>query len=236
MEPTSSPHQPDIAGTAPIERRSILLRGYAEAAPLPESEGRRWRQRPSPFALFFDTETTPDGAQRLRFGCYQLWQGEMRRDCGVFYDPGNLKPAELATLEWVSSSRGHRLITVAEFVEHLFYPAAGNGALVVGFNLPFDISRLAIGHATAHAVSRKNGTVDRSMQGGFSFTLSPDPKKGHVRIKHLSRRASFINFARPNAERGFFLDVKTLAAALTSKSHTLDSKTPQNSHSESGIH
>jgi hypothetical protein len=65
--------------------------------------------------------------------------------------------------------------------------------------------------------------VDRSMKGGFTFKLSSDPKNGNVRIKHLSRRAAFINFARRSAERGFFLDLRTLAAALTSQSHTLDS-------------
>jgi hypothetical protein len=72
------------------------------------------------------------------------------------------------------------------------------------------------------------------MQGGFTFRLSDAEGNGNVRIKHLSRRASFINFARPGEapsrngrtippERGFFLDLRTLAAALTSQSHTLKS-------------
>ena len=114
-------------------------------------------------------------------------------------------------------------MTAAEFVDRIFYPSAKAGSTIVGFNLPFDISRLAIGHDTARSVRRKDGTVDRSMQGGFTFKLSEDPANGNVRVKHLSRRASFMNFARPTAERGFFLDLKTLAAALTSQSHTLDS-------------
>ena len=61
----------------------------------------------------------------------------------------------------------------------------------------------------------------------------------NVRVKHLSRRAAFINLASPGdnptarsrgkrkdqtpRERGYFLDLKTLAAALTSQSHSLDS-------------
>jgi hypothetical protein len=60
----------------PTERRSILLRGYTETE-LPR-EPRGWRRTASAsrFALFFDTETTNDAAQPLRFGCYQLWEGE----------------------------------------------------------------------------------------------------------------------------------------------------------------
>ena len=211
------------ASTAPVERRSILLRGYVETSPPPGSGRRRWNPSPSRFALFFDTETMSDGAQQLRFGCYQLWEGDLRHERGIFYDPQTVKTSELAELRRVSRSRGHRLMTRAEFVDRVFYPSAKAGATIVGFNLPFDISRIAIGHDTARTVRRKDGSVDRSMQGGFTFKLSDDPENGNLRVKHLSRRASFINFARPSPERGFFLDLKTLAAALTSQSHTLDS-------------
>jgi hypothetical protein len=98
MEPTSSSPGPDTPGAAPVERRSILLRGYVESEPAAERDGGRWRQQPSEYALFFDTETNDDAAQQLRFGCYQLWHGEERRQRGIFYDPGNVKPGELAAL------------------------------------------------------------------------------------------------------------------------------------------
>jgi hypothetical protein len=223
MEATSNSHDPAELGAAPIERRSVLLRGYVEIGPPPNRENRRWQQAASRFTLFFDTETDPDAAQRLRFGCYQLCEGDRLRDRGIFYDPGNVKPNELDELRRVAVSRGHRLMTATDFVDRVFYPNAKAGATIVGFNLPFDISRIAIDHETARSVPRKDGRVDRSMQGGFTFKLSEDPKAGHVRVKHLSRRAAFINFARPAPERGFFLDLRTLAAALTSQSHTLDS-------------
>src|SRR5271155_988577 len=92
-------------GAAPIERRSILLRGYVQTKPASEREGRRWTPPlPSRFVLFFDTETNDDAAQRLRFGCYQLWEGDIRRERGMFYDPGNVKPTELAELRRVATS------------------------------------------------------------------------------------------------------------------------------------
>ena len=118
-----------------------------------------------------------------------------------------------------------------------------SGEVIIGFNLPFDISRLAIAQSRARKVVRhhkKSGEriVDHSMVGGFTFKLLEGSEHPHVRVKHLSRRAAFINFAMPAeqatadkteetaaraAERGTFLDVKTLAAALTSQSHSLKS-------------
>jgi hypothetical protein len=126
------------------------------------------------------------------------------------------------------------------------FKAAG---LVVGFNLPFDLSRLAIRHEAAR-VSRTPRTpeeiaagaplkdADRSMVGGFTFQLSPFDDQPFLRIKHLNSRSAFFRFAKPAQQetarsqrrrgervqfhRGNFLDVKTFAAALTSKSHRLE--------------
>ena len=197
--------------------------------------------------LVFDceTRTTPD--QRLRFGGYQLrYQGQIW-ERGAFYEPEVFSEDELAILHQVidderSNSDGIpiHLRTRAEFVEEVLYRSAyAVGAQIVGFNLPFDLSRLAIRHASAR----------RAMKGGFSLTLSEDWP--HVVVKHLSQRSALIRFAgdRPTQEaieeeetdkqvdddgadeteqnvgpdRGYFVDVKTLAAALTSKSHSLAS-------------
>jgi hypothetical protein len=77
------------------------------------------------------------------------------------------------------------------------------------------------------------------MRGGFSFRSAKDKRTPSVRVKHLSRRAALIDFAVPAKQetprgmrkrggktphhRGYFVDIKTLAAALTSKSHSLQS-------------
>jgi hypothetical protein len=136
---------------------------------------------------------------------------------------------------------GCRLFTVEDFIEKVFLTAAYDGeATVVGFNLPFDLSRLALEARRAPPVYRRNKNgetiVDRSMVGGFTLTLSKNARRPNVKVKHLNRRMAFISFADPGGHpngrkrnpadahtRGFFLDLKTLAAALTSESHTLDS-------------
>jgi hypothetical protein len=77
------------------------------------------------------------------------------------------------------------------------------------------------------------------MVGGFSFKLSPFDDQPHLRIKHRNSRSAFFKFAQPAhqdtprsirqkrrkrmSELGRFLDLKTLAAALTSTSHSVRS-------------
>jgi hypothetical protein len=142
--------------------------------------------------------------------------------------------------EEVSASDGEpiRVLTRAEFVEEVFYDSGYTvGAQIVGFNLPFDLSRLAIRHSSAR----------RGMRGGFSLVLSEKEGRRAVAVKHLSQRTALIRFTgtRPEEkgaenddidpdapheteevdepDRGYFVDVKTVAAALTSQAHSLES-------------
>jgi hypothetical protein len=247
----------------PVDRLIISLRAYFRRAPKKPKKGAKgarstlpaavnWRDlapraTPSDWVLVFDceTRTTPD--QRLRFGAYQLRYKGQVWECGAFYEPEVLAPEELAILRQFmtdeeAKSDGERIClrTSADFVDEIFYRSGyAVGAQIVGFNLPFDLSRLAIRHASAR----------RSMKGGFSLTLSEDWPP--VAVKHLSQRAALIRFTgdRPAIEtaaeeepdhdtedeaadetdekigpdRGYFVDVKTLAAALTSRSHSLAS-------------
>src|SRR5690606_19200646 len=82
-------------------------------------------------------------------------------------------------------------------IEEIFYGVGyAYRASIVGFNLPFDISRLAIDHASARA-SRHN----KIMRGGFSFKLSENPFHPRVQIKHVSSRDAFIQFAATKGQR-----------------------------------
>ena len=228
------------------ERRSILLRAYAE---VPCEKHRSKAPITPEWLLVFDTETTSNEAQRLRFGVYQLLQKGRLKQHGLFYD--DVKPAELETLKAEAPKHGCvEPLSVFDFIHKIFLPTAFKaGGLVVGFNLPFDLSRLAIRHEAAR-VSRAPRTpeeiatgaplkdADRSMVGGFTFQLSPFSDQPFLRIKHLNSRSAFFRFAKPahqeaarsqrrrgervQFQRGNFLDVKTLAAALTSKSHRLE--------------
>ena len=216
------------------EAMPIAVRGYAPAPAAPKRK-RPSRQtiapQPSDWVVVFDTETTIDAAQQLRFGTFQVRHGDELKEAGLFYDPESLTATEQDRLRQYADNHGYVVYTVSAFIEAILYGVGYDlRATFVGFNLPFDIARLAIGHNSARGAA---------MHGGFSFQLHPDPRKPRIQVKHLSSRCALIRFTAPprqraskgqrrrqhyvRVRRGFFVDVKTLAAALTSQSHSLDS-------------
>lgn len=235
----------DLGADWGSEALPIHLRCYSrpvvagEQAPSP-SGARKVRAKPQPnnIVLVFDTETTIDAAQRLRVLFYQLRVSGRLDEEAVAYDPEVLTPQELATLRAYCAERGlPEPISLAAFREDVFLGKGYDcGAEIVGFNLPFDLSRIAIDANAARVTKRR-----RKMRGAFTFAMSENPRRPNVQVKHLSARASVIEFtaefrqrsSRPDRKRadyvpvhrGHFTDVKTLAAALTSRSHSLKSLT-----------
>lgn len=209
----------------------IFVRAYTEkpgSQPLGSKQGAKGNDEPSEWALVFDCETTIDAAQRLRVGFFQVRKsGELMRE-GVFYDPEALSEADLRTLASYAAAQGIEALPVSVFRTEVFLTVGylWRGA-IVGFNLPFDLSRIAIDHGPARG----------SMRGGFTFRLTSDTRDPAIRVKHLSARAALIDFAAPAKQetprgmrrrgltvrphRGFFIDLKTLAAAMTSRSFSL---------------
>ncbi len=172
-------HDP-VARTA-THRHPRLCR--ADAAR--QSPPRRKMEQPPPpsaWALVFDIETTIDAAQQLRFGAYQVRQGDDLREAGLFYDPLCLDDAERSTLYGYASDHGFTVRTVEEFIEEVFLPYLFDlRGTCIGLNLPFDLARLAIHHAPARG---------RTMHGGFSFRLSEDKRRPRIQVKHLTGRAA----------------------------------------------
>lgn len=203
---------------------SIAVRAFVPL--LKAEQPRRPRQLPEPseWVLVFDTETTTDPSQRLRLGSFQLrYAGKLVKH-GLFYDPATLTKKDQRVLARYARAKSLELLSAADFVEHVFFRFGyGLRSTIVGFNLPFDISRLAIRWGSARR---------RPMRGGFSFQLSPNPYRPRVQVKHLSRRADMTRFTAPARQRtprgmrkhsrvpvrrGFFVDVKTIGGALTSR-------------------
>ncbi len=152
-------------------------------------------------------------------------------EAGLFYDPAALSPAELDLLQRLCGESGHKLRTAAEFVDEVLFARAYDlRASIVGFNLPFDISRLAIKHGSARG---------KAMRGGFTFKLSRLWWRPAIQVRHLNARASLIQFTHPpkrrdprgqrkrkiapRNRRGSFIDLKTIASALLSRSFSLAS-------------
>ena len=212
------------------DKLDIALRAYAECPPA--KAGGHGSLPPSPGVLVFDTETAVDAAQQLRLGAYQLrWDGQLS-EAGLFYDPSSLSAAELEVAEQYAASHDLKFMTAECFVGLvLLGKAYATRSLIVGFNLPFDFSRLAIGHDSARG---------KAMHGGFSFELAADRCQPRVQVRHLNKRVSLMRFTTPKSQprtrseqrrmtpkpptrRGCFCDLHSLASALYGGSHTLGS-------------
>lgn len=213
---------------------ALSLRAFAESTI--EKQLKKVSKKRPPYAsewtLVFDTETTTDAGQSLRIGTYQVRKAGELFGAGVFFDPEGVTDAELLTLKNYTAANGLSLLSRDEFADQIFY---GIGyqlrATIIGFNLPFDISRIALRHGSA----RSNKFQD--MRGGFTFTISKQKIYPNCQVKHLSRNCSFIRFASPMGQRdarsergrgqynrprrGHFVDVKTLANALFARGFSL---------------
>ena len=222
------------------DRLPIALRGYVPPTPSPKPSVKPSRKTrkgkptpPSEWTVVFDTETTIDAAQRLRIGAYQFRKGDEPDEAGLFYDPASVSENELALLQRICSERELKLRTVAEFVDEVLYARAYDlRNSILGFNLPFDISRPAINHGSA---------CGKAMRGGFTFRLSRLWWRPAIQVRRLNVRASLIQFTHPpkrrdprgqrkrkiapRDRRGSFIDLKTVAAALHSRSFSLASLT-----------
>jgi hypothetical protein len=219
----------------PPEPMVIATRGYVLRMAKKKKRTTRPRHTtigdpgPSGRVLVLDTETTADSRQQLRFGVCQLREDDDLIYEALFYDPLELHDDERSKLFSFAADRGMDVLTRAEFVEDVFYPSVYDGsALCIGLNLPFDISRIAIGHGAARG----------EMRGGFSFQLSDNPACPRIQVHSLNSRLPLIRFAgtrkqqtprslrrqskRVPTPRGYFVDLRALSDALLGGSWSLE--------------
>lgn len=209
----------------------------------------KWRRS----VLIFDTETTIDPTQRLTFGCYRFgtWrrggtltiheEGLFHADTLAADDPEGfaLLSGYAATHEPKTTGfqRNRKLMLRSrrDFLDTVLWPAIQQDALIAGLNLPFDLSRLACDVSPARG----------RHQGGLSFMLwdylNPETRerKEHqfrprVRITQIDSKRSRMDITQPKGRplgsngkpivyRPGFLDLRTLAFALTDRGHSLRS-------------
>jgi hypothetical protein len=186
------------------------------------------KDEPSDYSLIFDCETTTDPAQALRLGFFQVRKlGQLIRE-GVFYEPDALTRTELETVKAYAARHGLDLCTAHEFRFKVFLRVGYEArAQIIGFNLPYDLSRIATDWGEARG----------SLRGGVSLQISQNYNDPRVRIKHLSSTTALIDFAIPAGQdtprgmrrrglkvlphRGYFYDLRTLGAALYSQKFKL---------------
>lgn len=216
-----------------------------------QSDGRPVRKRSRVFRprriLAIDTETTVDTAQSLTFGSARLCrlvrksQYEAIKEVMFYADDLSVTdPTGYQILTDYCDIRKLECVPRSHFVENYVrkYCEARTGpngrpsgtAMMVFFNLPFDISRLAedYGYARGH------------MSDGFSFRMFPlhdgieNRYRRRIKVKHIDSKKSLVSWGSsldgskdPDmgehgpGRSGQFLDLRTLVWALTNESCSL---------------
>ncbi len=197
-----------------LEPTEIALRAY-----LPPNTERKERwdspsQEEYP-VLVLDTETTEDECQNLRFGSCGIWVSGYEHRFILFHSL-NLPKKDVETLERYPRTQSHvhiriEVMPVDKLIETIFLPwLIQDKALCVGFNLAFDLSRLAI----------RYGYGRGKWKNGFTLWLTNNEKFPRIRIRSLDSVRSFFAFAPSKFSgnvKGRFLDLRTLGFALTDK-------------------
>ncbi|PYX34354.1 MAG: hypothetical protein DMG80_02515, partial [Acidobacteria bacterium] len=208
----------------------------------------RSRQRPRGYrdsesqpSRQFDTETTTDSRQNLNFGAYQFCErnpdGNFVCLEGLFYTDDLDAPQTNALRKYARSQNRKRtginspklkLYSRDDFVEKVLHVAIQAGAAVCAFNLPFDLSRIAV----EYRVARRAGGR------GWSFVVSrywdkkkrkwlPNSFRPRIQLRPKDSKAAFVRLAGGDKDQPFrsgrFLDLKTLAWALRNRSFNLKS-------------
>ena len=189
--------------------------------------------------LIIDTEELPDLAHQLRFGIAHLHRNASKPEkparSWIFYDPhtpaavGLTRPLsddEIKLLQQMADRHGAELLTIDDFIDNVFFKyVKGQKVTVIGANLFFDLTRLAVSHYPARG----------NMAGGFGLRLArnlPPHHAAHVVVKSLGGKKSMIKLTPPHKGwqpgwgqpyEGFFVDVLQLARALLARSFSLKS-------------
>ncbi len=222
---TSEKHDIFLRALAVVSKKKKKRKGSTPAGDDP-----KWPEH----ALVFDTETRITADQSLTFGVYRLCKlagaGYAVTEEGIFYaDDLPVKDRKVldnylrtAVSDVASFPPRFPLYSRSEFMKRVFWPAIKHkGALVVGFNLPFDLARLALDWS-------------RGNKDEWSLTMSQyadgaeNRNYPRVTIQPIDSKKAFIKLANPWKPREWkgngmahFLDLRTLGWALFNESFSL---------------
>lgn len=184
---------------------------------------KRWngiirKYRKSNLIFVFDTETTIDEKQSLKIGFYQVIDIKEKlliEQC-FFYSKENCTTEEIETLKRYCVKKDYDLLTHIQFIQKFYNFVLFKRALCMGFNLPFDISRIAIDCSF---------TKGQKFYNGFSFKFNKNPAMPRIKIKSNGSDFALIEFGsslcnqKSYLHKGRFLDLHTLSVSLSGKKH-----------------
>jgi hypothetical protein len=220
------------------DRLDLYFRAHTIPVKLKEQRRTGRRAKEPKHALIFRSATTADERQDLLFGAYicaELKGPEWAaKEIGLFYREGHQE--EFRALTRFAKDSTYELGSVEEFRRRVFLKYLKAGALIVAYNAPFEISRIAI---------KRNKSRKRRRAFSFYFRMFQDKKTGRMRpsgyepglsIESLDASKAMYRlikykFHDEDAEREEeqetsnvrVIDLKTLAAALTGEVYSFAS-------------
>jgi len=141
----------------------------------PQKEHRSKRRATQPKdALIFRCATTNDERQELLFGAYICAELEgaeyVAKEIGLFYREGH--PEEFRALTRFVKDSAYELGSVEEFRRKVFLKYLKAGALIIAYDAPLEISRIAI---------KWNKSTKTRRGFSFYFRMFRDKKTGKIR-------------------------------------------------------
>jgi hypothetical protein len=245
---------PQMSKSQDIYLRAHTVRAGEADPHTPTTPDIKWAD----YALVVDCESRITADQTLTFGFWRFC--ELRGNeyvCaeeGIFHDDHGLSTREFDVLrKYAKATKPEtpadgcnrlRLYSRAKFVEEVLGTAIQAKALIVGFNLPFDLSRLALDWETAD--NGGHSLILSQWHNAKTGKLGPNKYFPRIVVKALNSKTAIIHSTRaPMSEPGKdskrvklwpsarFLDLRTLLWALRNKSYSLQSACKQFTFPES---
>jgi hypothetical protein len=221
------------------ERHDIFVRAHT-----PVRTRKTWKPRWSAkwprYCLVLDTETTVGTSQKLNFGCYRRCvlddDGYRCIEEGLFCaDHLSTKKVEVLrkytndkrnspSIESVPAQMSLGLMTRSTFISKVFWRAVQRGELIVGFNLPFDLSMVAVragnGRKSSWSLalsarkSRRTGRVELDTDKPRIVVTSQNSKMAFMKLGSILHPEEWPKESR-------FLDLRTLGWALRNEAYSL---------------
>jgi hypothetical protein len=229
-----------VEGDSSQNPRNIFVRAHTSVR-AKDSPDKRWSPKWPSHCLIFDTETTLDPTQKLNLGAFRrcklvagkyvcVAEGIVHRDDATASQLKLLQkyrddPITVASVEYFPAETQLNLQDRTSFVRDVFWKSVKKGEMVVGFNLPFDLSRLAV-------QSREGKKGDWSLalshlwKNPKTGRVVPNPKRPRIVIDAQNSKMAFMKIGsilhkKEWPKEGRFLDLRTLGWALRNKSYSL---------------